>query len=242
MAPVRVSGMPPRPGPRAASRVRCGAHTGPSRSPASSPPTTAAILVPTDSRSSTSVRDSSRRGAELAHWARPASARTARRRLGGTDTKPLATTAAAGVGSSLAVLPRSGRILGGPACRYSFTPRSPAGQASQPSKNQTEHAHLQARCCGLRRSARASRSLVAARPIGQVPTRDAARARTRTPSAGLPAARWRPSPGGIPAVRPSGQGRSPSRASSPTSHPRPTRSSARIRLTDHPSATWRARR
>jgi hypothetical protein len=39
-----------------------------------------------------------------------------------------------------------------------------------------------------------------------------------------------------------GQGRSPSRASSPTSHGRPTPSSARIRFTDHPSATWRARR
>jgi hypothetical protein len=39
-----------------------------------------------------------------------------------------------------------------------------------------------------------------------------------------------------------GQGRSPSRASSPTSHRRPTPSSARIRFTDHPCSTCRARR
>jgi hypothetical protein len=37
----------------------------------------------------------------------------------------------------LAVSPRCGRILGGSACRCSFTPRSSAGQASQRSKNQT---------------------------------------------------------------------------------------------------------
>jgi hypothetical protein len=43
-------------------------------------------------------------------------------------------------------------------------------------------------------------------------------------------------------VGPTGHGRSPSRASSPTSHLRPTRSSARIRLTDHPGSTCRARR
>jgi hypothetical protein len=39
-----------------------------------------------------------------------------------------------------------------------------------------------------------------------------------------------------------GQGRSPSWVSSPTSHRRPTPSSARIRFTDHPCSTWRARR
>jgi hypothetical protein len=39
---------------------------------------------------------------------------------------------------------------------------------------------------------------------------------------------------GVGAVRPSHQGRSPSRASSPTSHRRPTPSSVRIRFTDHP--------
>jgi hypothetical protein len=39
-----------------------------------------------------------------------------------------------------------------------------------------------------------------------------------------------------------GSGRSTSRASSPTSQARPTRSSARIRLTDHPCSTCRARR
>lgn len=44
------------------------------------------------------------------------------------------------------------------------------------------------------------------------------------------------------AVDPSGQGRSPSRASSPTGHLRPTPSSARIRLTDHPCSTCRASR
>ena len=50
-------------------------------------------------------------------------------------------------------------------------------------------------------------------------------------------------PGAYPAAeRPDpGQGRSPSRASSPTSHWRPTRSSARIRLSDQPCA-WRALR
>jgi hypothetical protein len=44
----------------------------------------------------------------------------------------------------------------------------------------------------------------------------------------------------IRAVEPSGQGRSPSRAISPTSQERPTRSSARIRFTDHPCSTCRA--
>jgi hypothetical protein len=44
------------------------------------------------------------------------------------------------------------------------------------------------------------------------------------------------------AVGPAGQGRNPSRASSPTSHLRPTRSSARIRLIDHPCSTCRALR
>jgi len=42
------------------------------------------------------------------------------------------------------------------------------------------------------------------------------------------------------AVGPPSQGRGPSRASSPISHLRPTRSSARIRFTDHPCSTWRA--
>ncbi len=45
---------------------------------------------------------------------------------------------------------------------------------------------------------------------------------------------------GGPTVERDGQGRSPKRASSPTSHRRPTPSSARIRFTDHPWATWRA--
>jgi hypothetical protein len=41
-------------------------------------------------------------------------------------------------------------------------------------------------------------------------------------------------------VGPPSQGRSPSRANSPISHLRPTRSSARIRLTDHPCSRCRA--
>ncbi len=45
-----------------------------------------------------------------------------------------------------------------------------------------------------------------------------------------------------PGGRTYGQDRSPSRASSPTSHLRPTRSSARIRLTDQPCSTRRALR
>jgi hypothetical protein len=96
---------------------------------------------------------------------------------------------------------------------------------------------------GLGRSARGSKSRGAPFPhVGWVPC-CGLQALTR---AGEPRAKLsrvtvtaRRSPG-IGAVRPSRQGRGPSRASSPTNHRRPTPSSARIRFTDQPCSTCRA--
>jgi len=96
---------------------------------------------------------------------------------------------------------------------------------------------------GLGRSARGSKSRGVPFPdVGWVPCCGLqALTRAREPRARLSrvtvAARRSP---GIGAVRPSRQGRSPSRASSPTSHLRPTPSSARIRFTDQPCSTCRA--
>jgi hypothetical protein len=164
-APVRVShataaGSPSRHrSPVRRSRSALG------RSSASSPPTTTAILVPPGSRSSTSVRGSSRRSAEQAppgttrvgtHGAAP---------VGRHRRTPVATTAAGGVGSSQAVSPRCGRILGGSACQCSFTPRSPASQASQQGKNQTGMRTTRA----AKRGAAAFNGRLAVRVAGRAP-------------------------------------------------------------------------
>jgi hypothetical protein len=166
-----------------------------------------------------------------------------RRWLGGADTKPTATTPGRVVDASQAVSPRGGRILGGSARRCSFTPRSPAGQASQRSRNLTVTRGPTTAAQRPSTVSSRSRSLVAPRSIGQVPYRGLHPVNQDENAERRPSrSRARPTPTQHRCGGADGQGRSPSRRSSPTSHLRPTPSSARIRFTDQPCSTCRARR